>query len=175
MRRSILAVLVLALIAVPFTGCKSSNTGSWIGTGVGAASGALIGGIIGHQSDNKWTGVLIGAGAGALAGYIVGTELGTDSESEDPAPADPNAEYERARGLFDQANREPDPQRAIDLYQESIAIDGRFPEPHNNMGLRYIQLSRRDMARTCFEKALAVDPQYQPARDNLTRLNYGAL
>jgi tetratricopeptide (TPR) repeat protein len=174
MRTSVLVVLALAVAAVPFTGCQSSNTGSWIGTGVGAASGALIGGIIGNQSDNKWAGVAIGAGAGALAGYIVGTELGYEEGDQPPATAS-EPDYEQARVLFDQANREPDPQRAIDLYQQSITIDGRYPEPHNNMGLRYIQVNRRDMARTCFEKALVVDPAYQPAKDNLTRLNYGAL
>jgi Tfp pilus assembly protein PilF len=43
------------------------------------------------------------------------------------------------------------------------------------MGLRYVQLSKREMARGAFEKALQVDPQFQPARDNLSRLNSGSL
>ena len=166
MKRSIVVALVLSVVMLPVSGCKSSNDGSLLGTGIGAAGGAVLGGVIGHQSGNKWRGALIGGLIGGLAGYIVGTELGSSSD-EPPANT---TQYNDAKQVFDQANREEDPQRAIAMYDEVIAIDPSYPEPHNNKGLRYLQLGDEQAAERCFNDALRADPGYQPARDNLAQL-----
>jgi tetratricopeptide (TPR) repeat protein len=170
MQRALILTLVAALVIAPL-GCKTSNTGSWIGTGAGAAAGGLIGGIIGHQSGNKWKGALIGAGVGALAGYIVGTELGATSDSS----AKSTPQYDEANELFQRANQTEDPYEAIALYERSIQIDGRYPEPYNNMGLSYLKVGNRPMARQSFNRALSVAPGYQPARDNLNRMDRGMM
>jgi tetratricopeptide (TPR) repeat protein len=170
MQKVLILTLVAALLIAPI-GCKTSNTGSWLGTGAGAAAGGLIGGIIGHQTGNKWKGALIGAGVGALAGYIVGTELGASSE-----PASRNtAEYDEAKVLFDRANRTSDPYEAIALYDRCSEIAPQYPEPYNNKGLQYLKVGNRPMARSSFEQALQAAPGYQPARDNLDRMNAGMM
>ncbi len=169
MKKTLVWVLGLALAALPVTGCRTANRGSWIGTGVGAASGALIGGIIGHQSGHKWQGAAIGAGVGALAGYIVGTELGAQGDLRHQN----SPEHKKAQQIFHRANRTENPREAIELYKQAVAIDPLHPEPYNNMGLVYLKLGDREMAKINFKQALAVDPSFRPAQDNLARLQGG--
>ena len=70
MRKSLLVILMMAVIAPGFVfigGCESdAQTGALLGSGVGAGVGALAGG------DTEAT--LIGAAVGGGAGYMLGNE-----------------------------------------------------------------------------------------------------
>lgn len=70
MSKSLMTILVAAVVSFGlafFVGCESdAQTGALIGTGAGAGIGQAIG------RDTEST--LIGAGVGAVAGYMIGNE-----------------------------------------------------------------------------------------------------
>jgi len=163
MSRTSFAALVvgtLALAAAP--GCKSSNEGSWIGTGVGTVAGAGAGYAVGGTK-----GALIGAGVGALGGYIVGTELGHDSTAEHNA----TAAHQQSQRFWDQANEAASPQQRVYYLEQAWSADRTHPEIPHNMGVAYMDMGDRAAARQHFELALQVDPDFQPSRDALARIN----
>lgn len=67
MKRSILVVALVALLASSCASVDKAQTGA-VG---GAAGGALLGQIIGHDTEAT----LLGAAIGGLLGYIVGNEM----------------------------------------------------------------------------------------------------
>jgi len=72
--KSLVVVVLSALIL--FSGCGASNTvkGTAVGTGAGAATGAGIGAIIGGGKGAAW-GAGIGAVVGGAAGAIIGNKM----------------------------------------------------------------------------------------------------
>ena len=81
MKKMILWVSVLAVVA---SGCAmetQTQKGAVIGTGVGAAVGAGLGGAIGRSG----TAALIGGAAGALAGGLTGGAIGNYMDKQEAA------------------------------------------------------------------------------------------
>jgi tetratricopeptide (TPR) repeat protein len=57
-------------------------------------------------------------------------------------------------------------EKAIDAYKESLARNASTPQAYCNMGLCYTRMGKKEAAIKAFDKALAVDPDYEPAIAN---------
>lgn len=68
------------------------------------------------------------------------------------------------------AYQQGEPQNAIDLIGQAIAINGAVPFFHNNRGLALAALGRVDEAATHYERALALKADYVEALSNLGNL-----
>jgi outer membrane protein OmpA-like peptidoglycan-associated protein len=86
MKKIILVVTAVALLA---SGCKTANK-QQKGTAIGAAGGAAVGAIVGKGSI--W-GILIGAAIGGAAGNLIGKKM--DDQAKELKQAVPTAEVER--------------------------------------------------------------------------------
>jgi len=60
-------------------------------------------------------------------------------------------------------------QDAIIHYNLAIRKHPRFPAAFNNRGIAYLKLREYDNAIQSFKKALAIDPNYRPAKENLEK------
>lgn len=65
MKKIILPLLLIGVVAMPLTGCTRTQLTTTAGAGIGAGVGSVASG-----GDAGAT--LVGAGAGALGGYLVG-------------------------------------------------------------------------------------------------------
>jgi tetratricopeptide (TPR) repeat protein len=161
---------------VALSGCKNwedkHTEGTLIGGGVGAGLGALIG-----AASGSWAwGALIGLGTGALAGYVIADQTGEDTSRVDTVTGTPSEADQRrldADRQFQAALAAKTPsesryhlQRSIDLYPTAAAW--------NNMGTLHVNDGERRLAEDAFLKALDLNPNYAPARDNLARLRSGS-
>jgi len=54
-------------------------------------------------------------------------------------------------------------QQAIDGFQTASALNPNHPQPHGNLGICYARLGRKQEALAAFDKALEIDPNYEPA------------
>ena len=59
------------------------------------------------------------------------------------------------------------PDKAIQSFENAIAIKPDYAEAHNNLGATLQELGRLDMAVKNYEKALAIKPDYAEAHNNL--------
>ena len=57
-------------------------------------------------------------------------------------------------------------QKAIRGFRECIMINKRHPQSYGNLGLCYAQLGRKADALAALDKALEIDPKYEPAMVN---------
>lgn len=70
---------------------------------------------------------------------------------------------------FDQAFAALREQRyrvAIDLFAQVLKTDRNHVPTHGNLGLAYAGLGNRQKALECLDKAIAIDPEYEPALVN---------
>ncbi len=56
---------------------------------------------------------------------------------------------------------------AIDLYQKSLAEEGRSSDLYYNLGNAYYRSDKLGMAVVCYERSLRLDPTNDDARSNL--------
>jgi tetratricopeptide (TPR) repeat protein len=54
-------------------------------------------------------------------------------------------------------------QAAIDLFAQVLAIEKDHVQSYGNMGLAYASLGNRQKALECLDKAIELDPEYEPA------------
>jgi len=54
-------------------------------------------------------------------------------------------------------------QRAIDGFKACLIKNEKHPQSYGNMGLCYAQLGQKEAALSAFDKALEIDPAYEPA------------
>ncbi|GAB6057208.1 tetratricopeptide repeat protein [Desulfonatronum parangueonense] len=54
-------------------------------------------------------------------------------------------------------------EQAIQWFRKSLAILPRHPQSHGNIGLCYGFLGQKELALEAFDKALEIDPEYEPA------------
>jgi tetratricopeptide (TPR) repeat protein len=57
-------------------------------------------------------------------------------------------------------------QTAIDLFEQVLAIEKGHVQSYGNMGLAYAGLGNRQKALECLNKAIELDPDYEPATIN---------
>ncbi|WP_435006636.1 tetratricopeptide repeat protein [Tundrisphaera lichenicola] len=88
------------------------------------------------------------------------------------------AQIESRLGLNERAARTADRRReasqrlaSMDALTKEIANRPDDPEPRWKLGLAAVDGGQRTLAANCFQAALAVDPDFQPARESLSALN----
>ena len=59
-------------------------------------------------------------------------------------------------------------ENAIVCFQRAIKLNSKHPQSYGNTGLCYAQLGRKEDALDAFDKALEIDPNYEPAILNRT-------
>ena len=77
--------------------------------------------------------------------------------------------YISNKRVFDRAFaalREKQFQTAIDLFEQVLAREERHVQSYGNMGLAYAGLGNRQKALECLNKAIEIDPEYEPAMIN---------
>ncbi len=62
-------------------------------------------------------------------------------------------------------------QMALADFEVSLKIKPGMPQAYGNMGICFARLGKREQARMMLEKALELDPGYEPARWNLQNLD----
>ncbi|MBW1900878.1 MAG: tetratricopeptide repeat protein [Deltaproteobacteria bacterium] len=68
-------------------------------------------------------------------------------------------EFDRALSLMEKG----DYKSAIKGFERSIRWHPNLPQPYGNMGICYAKLGNRQAALSAFEKALEINPAYEPA------------
>lgn len=71
--------------------------------------------------------------------------------------------------LFDDAFvclNERDFEKAVQLFKRVLSENPNHVQSFGNLALAYAGLGRRAEAMECFDRALALDPSYEPARIN---------
>jgi tetratricopeptide (TPR) repeat protein len=77
--------------------------------------------------------------------------------------------YLRNRRIFDRgflALQEQRFEAAIDLFAQVLATEKNHVQSYGNMGLAYARIGNRQKALECLNKALELDPEYEPALVN---------
>jgi tetratricopeptide (TPR) repeat protein len=165
----------MVLVMATSSGCSSFD--SWSrnekGAAIGGVAGAGLGAIIGSMTGSWAWGALIGAAGGALAGYVIANETSTSetASSTSAAPAkSAGPQQEEADRQFRLALQAKDSSTSEYHLKKSIEA---YPTPyaHNNLGIMYLAKDDRAAAREQFQRALAVDPGYAPAKDNLDKMD----
>jgi len=88
-------------------------------------------------------------------------------------------EYLQASTLFDEAFeclRRENYQKAISFFQQVLTLDPNHVQSYGNMALAYSALGEQKIALQYLDKALLLDPTYEPAqqnRKNIIRLKEG--
>jgi tetratricopeptide (TPR) repeat protein len=147
------------------------------GAVIGGVAGAGLGAIIGSMTGSWAWGALIGAAGGALAGYVIanetsGSESAKATEASAAASASP-AEREKAEEADRQFRLALNAKDAATSEHHLLKSIEAKPTPyaHNNLGIMYLANGDRSAAREQFQKSLALDPAYQPARRNLDQMD----
>lgn len=68
-------------------------------------------------------------------------------------------EFDRAFSSMEKG----DWKNAIKGFERSIRWHSTLPQPYGNMGLCYAKMGHKQAALAAFEKALEIDPNYEPA------------
>ena len=75
----------------------------------------------------------------------------------------------RNQKIFDRgfaALRDGKPRAAIEFFKQVLATQGNHVQSYGNMGLAYARLGDKQKALECLDKAIELDPQYEPALVN---------
>jgi hypothetical protein len=171
-------IVISLIVALALQSCSCWESKHTQGTLLGGAGGAGLGALIGSVSGSWVWGGIIGLGAGALAGYLI---------AEHFVDTDGHAAGHKAGYKSTFAGSDADKSRELAESEFRLAVqsgDARISEEHlrrslghhptapawNNLGLLQIQDGRRRDAEDSFNRALALDPAYEPAKKNLERM-----
>jgi hypothetical protein len=175
MSHKVICIGLVALIALQ--GCTSCwEDRHTAGVALGGAGGAGLGALVGSMTGSWVWGGIIGLGAGALAGYIIAEHFLDDGPPPHHAGyrstfATPEADRSRemAEAEFRLAMQATDARRSEEHLRRSLAHHPTAPA-WNNLGLMQLQDGRRLDAQDSFNRALAIDPDYEPAKRNQARM-----
>jgi len=168
---SVKSAALLALAAL-VPGCANSENNKWLGAGIGAGAGLLAGRALAPKGKGT-AGAIIGAVVGGVAGYAVAGGFG--GKASEARKAEP--EFQEASGEFDAgqaAKKQGDDAAALDHYKKATSLAPEQPEPYNNAGMIYLGQGDRAKAEEMFRKALAADPDFEPAKVNLRKMGVAA-
>src|SRR4029077_533685 len=62
---------------------------------------------------------------------------------------------------------------AVELISKAVALNGRIPELHSNLGNAFMDLGRSTEAEASYRRALALKPDYAAAHNNLGNVLQG--
>jgi hypothetical protein len=168
-------ILIVGLVAVvAFEGCSCWENKHTTGTIVGGLGGAGLGALIGSMTGSWVWGGIIGLGAGALAGYLIADNFvdscGHKAGYKSTFASKPG---DRSRDLaedeFRLAVQAKDARTSEEHLRRSLVHHPTSPA-WNNLGLLQVQDGRRRDAEDSFNRALALDPAYEPAKKNLEKM-----
>ena len=98
------------------------------------------------KKELNWLETMLKKSTGlSLEGYLKGEEL-----------------YNQALSCLTAKNYEA----AIDFFRQVIKTQPRHVQSFGNMGIAYGALGNQNLAFECFDRALAIDPSYEPAKRN---------
>jgi tetratricopeptide (TPR) repeat protein len=161
-------VLVVVASALVAQGCKNPDDNKWLGAGIGAGVGVLAGRALAPKGHGA-AGAIIGGLAGGVAGYAIAGGFGSKATPEQKAdPAFQKANKEFDAGV--EAKKSGDDAKALQHYDKAATLAPEQPEPYNNAGLIYLGQGDDANAEAMFRKALAADPNYAPAKQNLEKM-----
>ncbi len=173
MRPTAVALLILALALLP--ACQMNERLS--GTVMGAVGGAVLGGVVSGGG-----GAVVGGLAGGLIGYLVGDYLadqrergrpnvfGSASDAQVAGIRGEPAYVQSARQAYERGRAARTAPEAKRWYLESLRLNPSRPEPYNLLGLNALHAGDAAQAQTYLERALEIDPPYEPAKHNLAKL-----
>lgn len=75
-------------------------------------------------------------------------------------------EFIKGQELFDAAFSQMEKgrwERAIEGFRESLKTNSQMAQVHGNMGICHMQLGEKSKALAAFDRALEIDPSYEPA------------
>jgi len=162
-------LFALILSLAMFSGCVAATHQQRTAT-QGAVIGGTAGAVIGAQSDRVAEGAVIGAIVGGLAGAII-------AEGRSDRVYASEARYHRracqkGSQYFSRAHSARNLDRKIDLMREGLRYCPNNPAAHNDLGVALVLRGNQAAARSHFNHAIRIDPQYRPAHFNLRGLGY---
>ena len=168
MLRSVAFVLFVFIIQLPAMAAEKGLIGALIGAGAGAA--------IGHSIDRSG-GSGKGAVIGALGGYVIGSQLEKSEQQAAPQPTTQGAKLGGAgcRNADELVNRASHASNDDKVYflERAVKLCPQHAQAHNDLGAAYYTRNQRhdlERARSEFNEALRINPNYTVARNNLRRL-----
>jgi tetratricopeptide (TPR) repeat protein len=78
-------------------------------------------------------------------------------------------EYTEQEELFNKAFsclQQKQYESAISLFEQILVKEPKHVQSYGNLGIAYGMLGKREKALNCFDKALSLDPDYEPAKVN---------
>jgi len=66
--------------------------------------------------------------------------------------------------------RKDDLDKAVPEFREAVRLRPQFARAHYNLGLVFQKQNRKEDAAREFQRVLALDPQFRPAREALQKL-----
>lgn len=173
MRIAAAILLILVLVALP--ACQMNERLS--GTVFGAIGGAVLGGVASGGG-----GAVVGGLVGGLVGYLIGDYMadqrergrgsvfGSASDAGVAGVRDEPAHVKAARATYEKGRSAETAPEAKRWYLESLRLNPDRPEPYNLLGLNALYAGDVDGAERYLLRALAIEPDYAPARHNLAKL-----
>jgi hypothetical protein len=190
-------LLVLPTAVLPGCQMNERTTGTLAGVAGGALLGAAIsgsagaillgaagGGLLGYVIGDYLTDCRCGGGGNSCGSCGVPPPCGSCMVPTSPcavpqasslraAPRAATPASDAARRAYERGRAAATAEQARAGYEESARLDPARPEPWNALGVLALAQGDQAAARSHWERALAVDAGYAPARQNLTRLADG--
>lgn len=168
MVRGVVFMLLVFILQLPALAADKGLMGAIIGAGAGAA--------IGHSMDRSG-GSGKGAIIGALGGYVIGSQMEKGAQQAPQEPTTRGAQLggrdcRSADDLVNRASRSSNDDKVYFL-EQAVKLCPQHAQAHNDLGVAYYtrnQRHDRERARSEFNEALRIDPNYTVARDNLRSL-----
>jgi len=169
MYKSIVFVLFVFIFQLPALAADKGLMGAIIGAGAGAA--------IGHSMDRSG-GSGKGAIIGALGGYVIGSQMEKGGQQASPEPTTQGAQLgsadcRSADDYVNRASRSSSNDDKVYFLEQAVKLCPQHAQAHNDLGVAYYtrnQRHDRERARSEFNEALRIDPNYTVTRDNLRSL-----
>jgi len=178
MRKIWMVSIAMLIWATPSMAGEKGLMGALLGAGAGAA--------IGHAAD-RTGGSGKGAVIGALGGYFIGNQMDKSEQKAKQAPVQSRTQSATYQGGAQLAGRdcgaaEDYVSRAagssnnddrIYFLEKAVKLCPDHAQAHNDLGVAYYSRNERhdrDRAKSEFNDALRINPNYTVARDNLSSL-----
>lgn len=167
------AMVSLLVMGSPAYAGNNALLGALLGAGVGAG--------VGHAVD-RTGGSGKGAVIGAIGGYVIGSQMDKrdqpNTEQAGNRTTGQRVTYDntacgQADRYVDMAAQSSDNADRIYYLEKAVKLCPNHARAHNDLGVGYYQRDHRhdrDRARSEFNQALQIDPDYTVARNNLNRL-----